>query len=275
MVNYKDFLILEKLNELIDEAVLSYSSDFKDRVEFLRRIGDPVARFISSVGNSYIDDKKANYNYIKSSGKEDLVSFISQARFDRMDREALSENPGSYPRYGNGLFYIDPFNTKGRTEVKIGRLIKQIAELFGTEFTDQQIEKFVNLYKSENEDDNQFKLVSGDDIKFWYNEENYYTGYGSGSLSKSCMRRKSGDFFDIYAQNPCCKMLILTKKDEQGVEKLIGRAIVWELSHKSHFSKKEEVIDRNTSISKYIECSPAQNIVSGIATFEIVKQLSE
>jgi hypothetical protein len=45
-----------------------------------------------------------------------------------------------------------------------------------------------------------FEIVSGDDIKKYYNEESYYTT-GSGTLGTSCMRySRCEEYLNIYSK---------------------------------------------------------------------------
>jgi len=69
------------------------------------------------------------------------------------------------------------------------------------------------------------EVVDGEDIRKYYNLNNYYNL--EGELGKSCMRHahKSG-FLDIYVNNPdVCKMLILKSPKDQNL--IVGRAILW------------------------------------------------
>ncbi|NBP58051.1 hypothetical protein EBU71_16255, partial [bacterium] len=110
--------------------------------------------------------------------------------------------------------------TKSRNDVSIGRFINKILP---NKYTQKEIEEFVNVFKSTKENKSQrFELVDGDDINYWYSEDNYKGN--SGTLGNSCMKSKKG-LFEIYTENPdVCKLLILL---EDG--KLIGRALVWKL----------------------------------------------
>lgn len=132
---------------------------------------------------------------------------------------------------GTQILNLQPFNerknmsmTSGENMsiIKIGRFLKTILP----SLKDSRVEKFVNSFKAQNLfNDNMssyFKVVDGDDIKFWYDGENYAAD--CGTLSNSCMRYKNcQNYFDIYINNNV-KMLILTDLNN----KLIGRALLWE-----------------------------------------------
>lgn len=108
------------------------------------------------------------------------------------------------------------YTVKNRLKGKPVRILKKV--LLDT-FSDAEWEQFNNRLKSAVSNDCEFKLVKGNDIKFWYNAENYLNF--NGTLGKSCMRNVPSNYFDLY-DNEYCQMLILTK-----LNKLIGRALVW------------------------------------------------
>lgn len=112
------------------------------------------------------------------------------------------------------------WSKKNRQSGKIGKIFGAILRENKIEFSDSDLETFVNklqgLYNI-----GTFKIVSGDEIAFWYNN---LCKESSGTLSSSCMQEKPIYYFDIYAKNEDkVKMLILT--DEKGF--LTGRAIIW------------------------------------------------
>jgi len=230
MKKYKSFLIVEKLNQiqLLLEGYLDYSPRFSEK---LFDISDKskLAEFLHDLESEYLDDDKLTQNYIDTTDREDMVSYVPQDRYDK----SLSENPDSIK---------DPYTMKGRGETRIGRLVRGLCSLVNHPVTDQEIEQFVNLYKSKVvSTDETWELVSGEKIKYWYNEENYLEGHGNGPLGRSCMAdEESQDFFDIYINSDSCQLLILTKKDDLDDKKLIGRALVWKPT-KSSLSRLEGV----------------------------------
>jgi hypothetical protein len=95
--------------------------------------------------------------------------------------------------------------------------------------TPSDIEKFTNefisLVKSSRSDENSvLDIVSGDDISYWYDLENYQGAMGK--LGSSCMSGSEAarNYLEIYTKNPDkVSLLILKNKDN----KLIGRALLW------------------------------------------------
>lgn len=116
-----------------------------------------------------------------------------------------------------------------QSEVKVGRFATSILTKAGLEFKPTEIEDFVSKYKTaiqiRNDIFKRFEMVSGDDIKKFYNEDSYYER--GGTLGGSCMRySKCASFLNIYSENPDKVSLIILKSDKEP-DKIIGRAILW------------------------------------------------
>ena len=216
MKRYKSFLLNKSkehiLECLLNEGILTYGDDFQSKLKSLSR--NRVANALLSIVNKEFDDKDLKQNFISTTDKEDKVSFIPQSKINFYKDKGIDESP---------------FKLPGRTEINIGRLSKALNTLSGEKFSDAQIEEFVNLYKSSTEKEGEkFEFVSGDDIKYWYNQNNYYSR--SGNLGSSCMANVDPSFFDIYSESSNCELLILTQPDSNGERKLLGRALIWKLN---------------------------------------------
>ena len=142
------------------------------------------------------------------------------------------------------------FEFKGKPQqTKIGRLSQRILSKVDKKYSPQEVEEFVNKFKSKVEISRNkhflFELVKGDDIAYWYLGDRYVDG--NGSLQGSCMRySECQSYFDIYTQNED-KVSLLILKDEDNSEKISGRAIVWKLDDgktfmdRIYYTKEEEV----------------------------------
>jgi len=131
-----------------------------------------------------------------------------------------------------------PVWTKFRSEIKIGRFINRI---FGNKFpanvkrTDavkkekpDDVESFVNMFiATVEENSKKFIIVKGEDIRHWYDCQNYFKS--TGTLGGSCMKySEKSKYFDLYCNNDNkVQMLILFPEDIR--DKIIGRALVWKL----------------------------------------------
>ncbi len=139
-------------------------------------------------------------------------------------------------------------NKKDRNVIRIGKLINS---LFPNKFTSSEIERFVDIIRAKNSNNYEFKVVSGDEIKEYYNSDNcaeydYTQPYSKGTLGSSCMMDKSysnDKIFDIYTKNPdVCKMLVMLNKGE-----LVARALLWKVHCVDRRSGDEfdgELLDR-------------------------------
>ena len=212
MKSYKSFLITEKLQELqlLLEGYFRATDEFISKLRLLKSKSDVayvLHRDLIDYPSNY-PDKDLKQSWVDITDKDDMVSFLPELKAKEID---------------------DPFDFDKRNEIKIGRLVISLLKLTGnTGVNDKKIEEFVNLYKSTfAEIGEEFEIVSGKDIPYWYDEENYMEDWGWDSLANSCMRNSPESYFDIYKDSETVRMLILTVKDLDGNKKLIGRALVW------------------------------------------------
>ena len=223
----------DKLNKPIKEKKLMrifISSRLLEILNKMIKTGDYQIKTVANriIGLTKIDDELFDISYLDiQEGKNDSISYMPSARAWRSmsfeNQEQANEEPNKDCPMWKG---------SGRQSLSAGKLINKLFD----NFSDIAIEKFGNAYKAEISAififDN-FKVVKGEDIRFWYDDKNYAPTSGGGDLSQSCMRYGTGhqsghescqSYFDIYCNNPDkCGMLILTDFNN----KLIGRAIVW------------------------------------------------
>lgn len=233
MRKYNQF-ILEKLNEeikLMLEGQLHASSDFLRKLfELSLDSGKTaeIARFIRKYieDEQYIEDDDIAQNFFDTTDKADMVSFTMN---NKVPEEWDSE-------YDAGLPY-----SMGRSEMKIGKLVKYIINVLNTSsgvttfrkkgkfsVSDSELEAFVNAYKaSESSSNMEFRLVKGEEIAKYYNNEKYLSD--KGSLGSSCMAEKGKKTFKLYTQNETkVQLLILVDKE---TDQISGRALVWKLKN--------------------------------------------
>jgi len=149
--------------------------------------------------------------YLQNSQNLDMVSYIPSSKID-FD---LNFNPNDYKIQS----------------MKIGRIISKLFSketLESHSIKQSDIEEFVNSYKSwVDKNKLTFRIVEGEEIRKWYDQENYSI-ISKGTLWNSCMRHKERlAYLDLYCENKNIKMLILTC-DDNGKEKLRGRALLWD-----------------------------------------------
>ncbi len=243
LLNYLDFII-----ESADSFRLYYSKSFRD---ILYRIRDnfeyggdeySIAQFLISAENSnQIIDK---FTLIDTTDKNDTISFIQANRIIRKFPHLTDGELTNDIRYDlNSEFWKSSL----RTNIGVGkwtrRIIKDVYKT--TRYNNVMLEKFVNAYKSTfdylNKAGDRFEVVSGEDIKKWYLQDNYKMI--RGQLGNSCMRQSSKQsFFEIYIKNPeVCKLLIL--KDEEDDSKIIGRSLLWSLKNGKKYQDRIYMIN--------------------------------
>lgn len=214
--------IFEASNET--EVKMKYSIPFERILKDLR--SDQVAEVLINCNSILMD----TITLIDITDKDDVVSYIQSNRLQKFKDESVdykNTNLNQYIWHMGHDKNSDPWK-KQRTISKIGRFVKRIFDKANIKISSKEIETFVNKYKSIHQSIHQgednFELVSGEDIRKYYNQNMYEKM--SGQLGSSCMRySKCGDYLDIYVKNPdVVKLLILRGEDKS---KIMGRALIW------------------------------------------------
>ena len=233
MRKYNQF-ILEKLNEeikLMLEGQLHASSDFLRKLFELSLDNGKtaeIARFIRKFieDERFIEDDDIAQNFFDTTDKADMVSFTMN---NKIPEDWDSDDDAGMPY------------SMGRSEMKIGKLVRYIINAINTgssvttfrkkgqlNVSDSELEAFVNAYKaSESSSNLEFRLVKGEEIAKYYNNEKYLSD--KGSLGSSCMAEKGKKTFKLYTQNETkVQLLILVDKE---TDNICGRALVWKLKN--------------------------------------------
>jgi hypothetical protein len=241
--NFNEFILENKVVSLILENDLKASPDFLSR---LKKIKDrsKIAKILFELFNDeYYIVKDLPQNWIDVTNEPEIVSFLSDQRAKRSPMQWDEDDSKFY-------------GVNGRGQIRIGRFAQALLsdpdvvddlELSSlednlTELTPRDYEDFVNLYKSEfTVVSNEFKLVKGDEISYYYDLYNYAYG-DKGQLGSSCMRyRDCQKYFGIYQKNQqVCQLLVYVNQDN----KVLGRALVWKLDKKVDGCPSEYFMDR-------------------------------
>jgi len=156
-------------------------------------------------------------------GKVGYISYLPPKRIERVKEKELK-------------FFTNTY----RQSQRVGRLINEQVKY--------NLEDVVNRFKTEQKiiDGNfdMFRIVEGEDIKYWYDGKHYM--FGGGQLNSSCMRNVDSKRFNIYAKNPrVCKLVILV---DERTNLLLGRALLWKT--KRHGWYLDRVYTRNDNDMK-------------------------
>ena len=212
--NYNSFLIKQKqgyLHSLL-EGYLYGTSDFLSRVKLMTSEDGNVGQIAKNIyrmvnDNAWFKDSELKQNFFDITTSDDKVSFLMNNKI--VDGSDLSS----------------AFLLPGRNEMKIGKIVNYLCKISNFKCSSKDIEDFVNIYKSKNDDSLlKFRLISGDEISNFYKSKN--NSGDSGSLGASCMLDVGEKRFKIYTKNPD-KINMLIYEDSDG--KILGRALVWNL----------------------------------------------
>lgn len=209
VINDERYLTHSESNKKIFD-ILGYKAEGSPWTPSVETLGEIIAEAVSPItGRTYVIFKELN---------------IDDPRQVVINKEALVQNEGRRVW------------KHSRNPVNIGKLVRAILKASDFTFNDKELETFVNIYKSTfdfmKDSSKRFDIVSGRDISYWYDKNNYY-GEG-GTLNGSCMAEAPKSYFSIYMDNPEIKLVILY--DDNGKinsdgkytsDKIKGRAILW------------------------------------------------
>ena len=253
MITKYDGFILEKLKfEIFSllEGNIHGTTDFIFKLKSILKKGGRNAAIAEQILNiiesgQWFNDSIIKQNYFDITDIEDKVTFINNKKV--LDSGYDEEENPDYP-----------YTIPGRTEVKIGKIVRYLYSLRKLSLSDVDLENFVNIWKSTTEkNDIQFKLVSGDEISKYYDEDKYYGG--GGTLGGSCMRDEGGKTFKIYTENPDkVKLLVYVDSDD----KVHGRALVWKVKKspcESKYFMDRVYTNRDSDVNRFKEFADSKD----------------
>jgi len=228
-IHKKFFDLAEDIN--IDELKEKIENFKIVQFESTSAISAILARMKFSIKNVYLLQ-----SYFDVTDKNDVVTFLP------INKIKIAEG--------------DPYKSRLRQPSKIGKFLKML----NPDMTDKNLEDSVNAYKANydiviNKSIDKLKIVSGEDIRFWYNEKNYVKG--GGSLNSSCMRgANKAPEMQMFVDNPdVIQMLILLNDDN----KLLGRALLWRLVEPAGKTYMDYIYTRYTSDDELFKSYGVQN----------------
>ena len=128
---YWDLVLESKINLLL-EGKFIVSPRFIKTIEKMYEHGDDdVACLLKDIILDLCDDEDCedahSQNFLDVvDGKDDMISFISDKSFDRINNNSKVRKS-------------EYFTLKGRSEIKIGRFVRQILKQFNIKFSDNSI----------------------------------------------------------------------------------------------------------------------------------------
>jgi hypothetical protein len=209
--NYIDF-ITEARGDIKCPAIIS--SSFIKRCKLIE---SPVADALIDMNR-----KLSSYTFINDNLDGETIQYTESERAIDLLNKQYGKTEGFNPlKYLQLAGNPDPdshFWQLNRVDIKVGRFVRR----FLTEqFTDAQIEDFVNKWKSQ-KGDTKFEFRSGNGIVDAYNTKNYEGEEGYNPLWNSCMNNRT-DLVDFYLYVVDLEMVVLLNSENQ----IIGRALLW------------------------------------------------
>jgi hypothetical protein len=251
--------ILEKFDDYIFDKLFEKEGDtlpfvLSDRLrQLLKIIKHPIAEKIIEISNitdisyksitliDYDSDDVGKFTYVLSSKLYDyMTKKHNYAEFAEITNDII------YYNVKEKLFDVNRISTS---------IVKFINKLFPDEFKNNgepgyDIESFMNLIKSKRSINfDRFKIVKGDDIVKFYNENNYDSRRSGSALGNSCMRYNScSGYIDFYANNDVELVILLSDKED---DKIVGRAILWNIMSINGEDVNRKFMDRIYTIFDY------------------------
>ena len=256
---YKEFkseLLLEKVNE----SIIYYSPKLR---KILSKMDDnDIAKSLLDIecteikpDITMVDLDQDKEDYLTFSTMKNVLKIINELGYDNVSyisKEESDEPWDNKSRRKNlvDLFYnhayLSSIFKKSRNPIRIGKLVNKV---LNNKYSQSEVEDFVNKLKAKGNPVGDFKIVSGEEIAYWYKAENYLEI--KGNLGNSCMKKMDEKVFQPYIENPeVCRMLVLLED-----EKLIGRALIWKIDSIKTYNdiefKSEYFMDRQYTIEEH------------------------
>jgi hypothetical protein len=240
--NFAEFLFKSILegSQGSNELPVYFSDAFKNILQdIIDETGNEVAqRLLYEEGKEdkrvFIDvdqDSNDKVSFLMANKVEDILN-----RRDRIKYLDVEEHDKIYKARQRGTMKINRFvNDLFNNEYQTKPLTPEQRELYkekGLKTPAQHLEDFVNQYKAIREP-GEFELVKGNDIMYYYNEEQYESDLGT--LGNSCMMYdECASYINFYSINTDkVSLLIMKSKESENSDKIIGRALVWNLDQPS------------------------------------------
>lgn len=236
--NYIVDIILEKFK--FDEITLVMSQEL---ISILDAMEHPIAKKLITLNDNLSFKSKITLLDIDSSdeNKLDNISFTTSTKAIEhltKDFNLKMDNEYSIDSSNNNFIfhYLRHYKEetlksgKNRSVTSLGRIVNKLfpEQYKASGVPGEDIESFVNEYKSFIVKNKTFEIVYGNDIIYWYNEDNY--NQSGGSLNNSCMKYEECDsYLTFYSKNKD-KVSLLILKDIKNESLIRGRALVWKLS---------------------------------------------
>ena len=218
---------------------LSWSTIFSQQPNINRLISESLLNDIISAIHIAVDNcpekikkDKKRYDLYKFNARlmYEFASHSSRIPADQsLDRHftinkegQMSYSPAKKPTYltsnGNWLSGAE------RMITKFGKGVRKLFATYPDTIEESIIEFICNHLKAKHTFTAELIVVSGEDIRHWYHENNTDFSQNTGTLAGSCMRYdRCQPYLDLYVENPDKVKMLICRNDK----KIIGRALLW------------------------------------------------
>lgn len=238
ILNFFDF-IFENFKKI--EVPFQFCTEFG---YILREIDSPISK-------AFFDLRldKSDISLVNIGDESDTATFTTSVK---LSQHFKTEDEKMLTTLIQPLSRNTEIYSKNRTTIKIGRLIRK---LFGTKFSDVEVEKFVNQYKSSLDSKiTHFDIWEGSRISQGYKSKNYtYDGASSNPLLNSCMNDEI-HLVDFYRYVPV-KLLVMINSEEH----IFGRALIWKTDRGLFMDRIYCAFD--SDYYKFIDYAKSNNII--------------
>lgn len=241
---YNDFLF-DSLLEASKEGELPFRLSNRLQI-LLKKIDHTISTKLLEDGTNGDKSKVTLIDYDDT--KEDSFTFATSAKLlDYIAGKSMVDDNTTNLNYFNrrAVDNNNPLWTENRATIKVGRFINKIyPNVFKPNGKPgEDIESFVEKIKSERTKYfGNFKIVQGEDVRKYYLEDNYEDNNYGSTLGGSCMKYDNCQpYISFYVDNNI-KLLILMSEEQD--DKIIGRAIVWNISEIDGEEVERQFMDR-------------------------------
>lgn len=228
LLDWENFILKESTSEEL--FPFSISSLLRS---ILSDIDDDISVHICSLADSA---EMSKFTLLDTDMEEDFVTFIPSNVSRRNFLVGADELQLKRSSIFGSINKSNPNYNKGRIKISIGRLVKK---LFGSTYTDRQIEIFVNKFKSKNAKlEKKFELRNL--VVSAYDTKDYSTRYGTQNpLYNSCMNNEF-QILEFYTHNDRNVEVLVLYEEIPGEigkrkKKILGRALIWTLKSGERF----------------------------------------
>jgi len=248
---------VKNFNSFLSDLILEQIGQGELPIKLSKRLSNLLGELNHTIADRLLEDDEdgmpSKFTLIDLDDKEiDMFTYATSPKITEYivkntNTEDLEKNLKYYDSHAE---VRSEMWTVNRSPIKIGKLINKIyPNMFvNAGKSGQDIESFVNAVKSErSKHEGKFKIVKGEDIVKYYNQDKYESGSYS-ALHNSCMAYSHcAPYIGFYANNDVELVVLMSDKGDI----IRGRAILWNLTHIDGRKVERKFMDRIYTIQQH------------------------